>query len=817
MGDININLLKKNNNLNEILTCFGLTNIVKGATCFKNPNNPSLLDVILCTSPRTIADSLNINIGISDFHNFTCAASKIEVSTINKTRIQYRSYKNFDEEHFRYDISCRLSKINDSAGENEECNNEEITKTVMYEIQETLNKHAPIKVKYIKSNQVPYMHGKLRKAINVKNMLFRKHIKCPNENTWNEYKTQRNYVTTLKKTSLRNYFETKCEQGGKNKSFWEIIKPYFSNKTYTSSKINLLDNGCLVTDTKEVCELFNDFFVNIASADTSSKIDHITDFTNHKSIEAIRSAYPCSNPFNFRVVSQSEVLKKLFKLNTRKAQGYDQIPPYILKVAANEISHHITNIINNSFTSCSFPNALKYADVSPIFKKLDILTRNNYRPISVLTTISKIFESIVSDQMNDFFGNILSSLLSAYRAKYSSNNVLLLFVENIRKALDNNHHVGCILMDLSKAFDCLNHKLLLAKLQAYGVSPEACLFLNSYLSNRKQRVKIQNHYSSWKDLKIGVPQGSILGPLLFNIFINDIFLAINPNVELYNYADDNTLVFSHPNKDVMKTTLESASKQAIEWFSLNGMKANPNKFQALYLNKRHTSDATFNIEQSVISPEESVKLLGVEFDNDLSFNNHVNNICSKASKQINALRRISHLLTKDSKLTIYNSFINSTLNYCPIVYNTFTKTSFQQLEKIQKRALRLVYNDFTSSYKTILSQSNKPSIGILRMQQTAIQVFKILKGLSPPIPATYFEPHVKRYDTRSINNLILPRYHNIKYGKHSFKYMGAFIWNSLPNNLKSIENLADFKKQIKDWSGPECQCNSCFWCNLKHM
>jgi hypothetical protein len=370
-------------------------------------------------------------------------------------------------------------------------------------------------------------------------------------------------------------------------------------------------------------------------------------------------------------------------------------------------------------------------------------------------------------------------------------------------------------MDLSKAFDCLNHELLSAKLEAYGVSQEACLFLNSYLSNRKQRVKIQNHYSTWKELKVGVPQGSILGPLLFNIFINDIFLTINPHVNLYNYADDNTLVFSHPNLEIMKATLESASKQAIKWFNMNDMKANPDKFQALYLNKRHKEQINFNIENYVIPPEESVKLLGVEFDRDLTFDNHINNICSKASKQINALRRISNLLTKDSKLTIYNSFINSTLNYCPIVYSTFSKTSFKQLEKIQKRALRLVHNDYTSSYATVLSQCNKPSIGVLRMRQTAVQVFKILKGFSPPIPPTYFEPYVQQYETRSVNNLVLPRYHNIKYGKQSFKYMGAFIWNSLPNDMKSIENLSDFKKQIKDWSGPECQCNSCFWCNLK--
>jgi hypothetical protein len=374
MGDININLLQKKNKLHELLACFGLSNTVKGATCFKNINNPSLLDVILCTKPKTIVETLNINIGISDFHNFICAAAKIEVPNIDKIRIQYRSYKKFNEHLFKFDLSNQLSNINTSVCEINECNNDKIMETVMQTIQNTLNKHAPTKVKYIKPYQVPYMNSKLRKAINVKNMLFRKHIKCPNDNTWEEYKRHRNYVTSLKKTSLRNYFEINCKQGGKNKFFWEIIKPYFSNKTYMSSKINLLENGCLVTDTGDVCEIFNDFFVNIVSADTSSNISHRADFTNHESIKAIRLAYPSNNPFQFRAVSEDEVLKKLFKLNTRKAQGYDKIPPYVLKVAAQEICQLITKIINNAFICCSFPNVLKYADVSPILKKIGYIT-----------------------------------------------------------------------------------------------------------------------------------------------------------------------------------------------------------------------------------------------------------------------------------------------------------------------------------------------------------------------------------------------------------------------------------------------------------
>ena len=249
----------------------------------------------------------------------------------------------------------------------------------------------------------------------------------------------------------------------------------------------------------------------------------------------------------------------------------------------------------------------------------------------------------MSDQLTKYFGDLLCSTLSAYRKGYSCQHVILRSTEYWRRALDNGNAVGAVAMDLSRAFDKMPHALLIAKLNAYGLSEHACNLVISYLRNRKHRVKIMGKHSDWVTTNRGVPQGSVLGPLLFNIFINDLFY-MNMTCEIANYADDNHLYYEDKCHDVLKNVLENDVNTATVWFDNNYMCANPDKFQSIILDRDGKQSLSISVQDNTIFSDPSIKVLGIVLDNKLKFDEHVSQMCLKASRQINALKRISKYL-----------------------------------------------------------------------------------------------------------------------------------------------------------------------------
>jgi hypothetical protein len=340
-----------------------------------------------------------------------------------------------------------------------------------------------------------------------------------------------------------------------------------------------------------------------------------------------------------------------------------------VKICAEQLAGAMTSIINHSFQTNTFPCDMKKAEISPIFKKNCPMSKENYRPINILGVFSKLFESIIADQINGFMQNYFNDLLGAYRKGHGCSHVLTFAVDTWKKALDRNQHVAVIFMDLSKAFDSIPHELLVIKLKSYGFSENACLFMKSYLSDRIQRVKSKDTRSSWETTKKGIPQGSCLGPLLFNVFINDMFPHIAKS-SVFNYADDNSLSVNHVDIEMANVNLVNDTNIAIEWFERNFLKANPDKFQLLLLSPFNNNDSlptSISINDSVtLKPSLEVKLLGVNINNKLNFDNHVKVLCKKASQQLKVLYRFKNILGFEEKKLLFNTFIMACFNFCPI-------------------------------------------------------------------------------------------------------------------------------------------------------
>ena len=286
------------------------------------------------------------------------------------------------------------------------------------------------------------------------------------------------------------------------------------------------------------------------------------------------------------------------------------------------------------------PDQLKKTDVSPVFKKGNHNDKINYRPVSILHSLSKNYEHLFYNQINQMTKNALSIFQCSFRKKYSSQHVLIAMIEKARKILDKGGTFGALLTDLSKAFDCMTHDLLIAKLHALNFDMNALNLIFDYLTGRKQRVKINSSFSSYLDIFQGVPQGSILGPLLFNLFLCDLFLFVE-EADIMSYADDNTLYVCSENIDVTLEKLEEVGKVLFEWFSNNFLKANAEKCHLIL-----STDEPFsiNIDNEVIKNSNNKKLLGINLNNRLGFDTHVANICNRVSKKLHALSRISQYM-----------------------------------------------------------------------------------------------------------------------------------------------------------------------------
>ena len=425
---------------------------------------------------------------------------------------------------------------------------------------------------------------------------------------------------------------------------------------------------------------------------------------------------------------------------------------------------------------------------------------------------SKIYERYIHNSITPFVNKFLSIFISAYRKNYSSNHVLIRLIENWKQSLDNRKVVGAVLMDLSKAFDCIPHDLLIAKMHAYGFSIDSLKIFYSYLKGRKQNVKINNTYSVFQVLLSGVPQGSILGPILFNIFINDLLLWIE-EAELHNFADDNTISCTEKSLEELTKSLTSESEKAVKWFKENMMIVNPDKFQAIIIDRKNqcNNPTTIEINGIKIDSENSVKLLGLEIDSKLNFDKHITQLCKKSASQLNALCRLNSFLNMDQKNVLVNSFIYANFNYCPLVWHFCSKKSMNKIEKIQYRALQFLFNDYESEYDVLLKKSDKCSMEVRRLRTMALEIYKSLNNLNPLFMENLF---IKRNNiNRRKNDLNIPTRNTVTFGNKSLRCLGPHVWNSLPENVKEASSFEKFKESINKWYGPNCKCSLCCYNN----
>ena len=581
-------------------------------------------------------------------------------------------------------------------------------------------------------------------------------------------------------------------------------------------------------DESSIASNFNKYFAEIGK-NLASKIQ----YTGDKNIHSFLTKNITSK-LTLKKTTEEEVLDIIKSLKTKKSSGVDNISSFLLKIISSHIAYPLHNIINKSIANGIFPEKLKWAIVSPIYKNqdLDVHQFNSYRPISLLPTISKVFEKIIYKQLYTYMNtnNLLNASQYGFRKAHSTELAALEMVDRIGKELDNNKTPISIFLDLSKAFDTLNHKILITKLHYYGMDELTLAWFKSYLSNRKQALRFNDTLSEWENISTGVPQGSVLGPLLFLIYINDINNVSTLFHEIL-FADDTSLLGTLSNFTVVKPTtqvewdnlndLVNCELEKIHnWLCMNKLSLNIKKTKYIVFHHQRKGDDTklhLKLNNLPLSRVKTFNFLGLRINENLKWKDHISEVANKISKTIGVMNRIKNVVPTQILKCIYSSLILSRLHYCNLAwgYNP------GRLIGLQKKAIRIIGKaKFNAHTEPIMKEHSLLDVHDIHTINKLKFFYKLENNLLPPYFWTYmFHANSKRTRSRDPYQQMIPK---TALFSESIRFSLPTLLKNTPPAIKnkaqthSLWGFTNYaKKQMISKYSIICTKKTCFICAEK--
>ena len=562
-------------------------------------------------------------------------------------------------------------------------------------------------------------------------------------------------------------------------------------------------NGETLSAPNEIADCLNEHFGSVgkemAEKFENCENDVVNDPLEYVCVEQTESMY-------LYETDEYEIMRLISSLQAGKACGYDHISNKIVKETSNVIVPYLTKLFNSCMNQGVFPNAYKVAQVTPLFKGGDAENLNSYRPISLLPVLGKLLEKIISVRTIKFLEkfNLLSENQFGFRAKFSTEYAVLDIYEKLLKNLSDKKSTCAIFLDLAKAFDSVSHDILLKKLRKYGIRGNVFKLFESYLSSRSQFVKCGNTMSSLVNILFGVPQGSILGPLLFLIYINDLPHATNFFVRLF--ADDTFLCAQENNLEKLQTTVNHELSKVYNWLAANKLTLNVSKSKFMLItNRKNISKLSILINKEPLDQCTSYKYLGVFIDQDLSWKAHIDHVCGKIAKACGALTKIRHVIGIETLKNVYYALVNSYLRYGILIWGNASTPILKPLLTLINRAVRIIsFAPFGNlNMIPIFQHLNFLDVNQTFQLETAKFIFKEVNGLLPISNiANYFdrEPPQSNRPVRSTRNScinvapydVLP-----DSTKKSIQMRKPQIWDGIPSHIKMAPFFSTFKKSLK--------------------
>ena len=795
MGDFNVDLMKCNSQNTsqefiETLMSASFLPLISKPTRVAN-RSATLIDNIFCNI-LPLPESGIVPSDITDHYPiFACVPIKLTIK-----RNDYRKRRKITTENLT-NLKNSLKEIDWTYVYNTSDVNlsyDYFVKTITSKIDD----HIPlrnIKNKYKRIPRLPWITPSILRSINRKNNLFYKYRYNPTEKSRLKYVSYKNTLTKLLRTQKKTFYVNQINKYKNDiKNTWKTIKNAMNTSNNTSN-ISEIRKGNVSSNTPAgVAEIFNDFFSTIGKNLSQSVPQSRKLFNDFLDI-------PNSRTIFLDPTYKEEITKIVANLKEGKSPGHDGINNHLLKNIIPQIVDPLVHIINISLTTGLVPNNMKIAKVIPIHKKGEKEDVNNYRPISLLTSISKIFERVIYTRTVSFLktSDIFSNFQFGFRENHSTTHALLTLIDKVTHALDLFSHTVGIFLDFSKAFDTINHEILLAKLSHYGIRGKALEWFTSYLSNRSQYVHINGFDSKKKTITCGVPQGSLLGPLLFIIYIND-FHRSSDKLSFLLFADDSNLFYSHSDPNVLIRTVNEELKNVTQWIYANKLSLNINKTKVmLFSNSLNSLPGNIVFDTTPVEEVSSIKFLGVCVDNKLSWKCHVDNICKTISRNLGVMNRLKKYLPSSALMTLYSSLILPYLNYGLLAWGNTNQTLLDKLLLLQKKSLRIVFNLHTREHTDPFFSNHKIlKIKDLYAFQLGQFMFKYNSNHLPKIFHNLFHrnSHVHNYPTRRSNEFHLPLLRTV-HAQNTFVYTGPRFWNNLDNSVKESSKFVTFKYKLR--------------------
>lgn len=799
VGDVNVNMRRLSstspnslpNRYQDLMSSYDMS-VLNGY--ITRLSTQSIIDHV-CSNCFEKISTLNCTIE-NDLSDHNAILTNISASVHHRTDFFNQTHYNFDAVNDKLQIDVDSSKWPNSENVN-----------LLYNyfsdcLDEALSQNSVTCTRPVRSERspCPWMNIHLEDAIKDKNNLY------------NKYKRNRLNVRLALRLNEANLEVSKLNYFYKNKYYNNLFRGSISDSKKTWNNINkvlgkskkkdciesLIIDSQVIDNPVAISVNLNSFFAEIGHVYASRLHTHADDNVN------LRRTLDYSNVnITLQPVTANEVLGLLQGLNTNKGPGLDGITAAILKKCSHVITPMLVQIINKAFSSGIYPDGLKKSRITPIFKDGDKMEPSNYRPISILPSVNKVFELTIKNRLVEFLceRNYFYSHQYGFRAKSGTHTAVFELINNISLDLDAGNFVSGVFLDLSKAFDCVNHSILLLKLDFAGIRGNALNLLSSYLSNRKQSVVIGDSTSPLIDVTIGVPQGSILGPLLFLTYVNDI-ARLPLSGRIFLYADDSAIFYDGINVLSIIDRIQEDMLILGEYFRLNRLCLNGSKSRIVHFRSARRTLPMLNdimFDGSAIETVSQVKYLGIILDCNLSWKSHIVGLCKRLSSKVGILSRLRFFLPKPVMKQLYFALVHSSISYLAGIWGAACDSTLRPLQILQNRALKFSYKlrrDYPTSQLYAFEGSKVLNINSIYRFNVAKFVHQSLRDLA--YHTIQFHPVAHTYNTRNRNRIHRPSVRR-NFGLRAISVAGPSIYESVPSCIRSQVSYTCFVIQLKSW------------------